>query len=1043
MTQVTGTTGNDTLSLSNKTDSFVISALAGNDTIAVNNITGNISADLGTGTDNITLTNVTGTTTITAADAGDVINLNQIQGNTSITLGGGTAVADASKALFYYSPTLNGFNNVVEYDGAHGSSPGSGDLSIIGNATTAAKDYIWLDNLGNEAYQTHINVTVKAGAGDDLVEVYEHTGLSTLDLGTGRDVLNLGNQIGDSTITAADAGDVINLSQIQGNTSITLGGGTALADTSKAWAGTPDGFNNVVEYDGAYGINFGDLSIIGHATTAAKDYIRLDNLGNEAYQNNINVTVKAGAGDDRIDLTKHVGIAKVDLGTGRDALSINGQIGDSTITAADAGDVINLSQIQGNTSITLGGGTALADTSKAWAGTPDGFNNVVEYDGAYGINFGDLSIIGHATTAAKDYIRLDNLGNEAYQNNINVTVKAGAGDDRIDLTKHVGIAKVDLGTGRDALSINGQIGDSTITAADAGDVINLSQIQGNTSITLGGGTALADTSKAWAGTPDGFNNVVEYDGAYGINFGDLSIIGHATTAAKDYIRLDNLGNEAYQNNINVTVKAGAGDDRIDLTKHVGIAKVDLGTGRDALSINGQVGDTTITAADAGDTINLSQMQGLTTLTLGAGTADMTVSVAGNAAMFGSGYRASNTVDLSGTVTDFTATGNSGNDFLHLAAPGNVTLNAGAGNDAVVLDDIAAGKIARLSMGDGNDYVIADGSNAGLASINGGNGNDVMVAKELQTASINGAAGLDIIMSEASNGSSTLAGGADGGSRTLRVGISMRSDLLNGVGATAGIYVDGTKIATQAVNNATAKSYYFNFDSSLLTKGQIDVVYENDASDSTGNRNLYAGHAYINRYASDAMLTSTDILTSTLNAATAKYDLGTGTAATDGANFGTLTKQTDGLYAMTDNGAMRYQTFTANFWKGDILIGKDNDTYLLNRGYGIESIDEHNARTTDKLKLGSDVAFDQLWFTKNADGYYVAQIIGTEDRAIFRNSNGTALETIVDGSGKTLAAADFDKLVSAMASMTPPPMGQVDLTAAQHTKLDTVLAANWH
>jgi hypothetical protein len=41
------------------------------------------------------------------------------------------------------------------------------------------------------------------------------------------------------------------------------------------------------------------------------------------------------------------------------------------------------------------------------------------------------------------------------------------------------------------------------------------------------------------------------------------------------------------------------------------------------------------------------------------------------------------------------------------------------------------------------------------------------------------------------------------------------------------------------------------------------------------------------------------------------------------------------------------------------------------------------------------------------------------------------------------AAQVEQLRSAMAGMTPPPSGQLQLTAAQHTTLDPVIAATWH
>lgn len=46
-------------------------------------------------------------------------------------------------------------------------------------------------------------------------------------------------------------------------------------------------------------------------------------------------------------------------------------------------------------------------------------------------------------------------------------------------------------------------------------------------------------------------------------------------------------------------------------------------------------------------------------------------------------------------------------------------------------------------------------------------------------------------------------------------------------------------------------------------------------------------------------------------------------------------------------------------------------------------------------------------------------------------------------GNSVVAADsVENLVSAMAAFTPPPVGQIELSAEQHQQLDPVIAANW-
>ena len=56
-----------------------------------------------------------------------------------------------------------------------------------------------------------------------------------------------------------------------------------------------------------------------------------------------------------------------------------------------------------------------------------------------------------------------------------------------------------------------------------------------------------------------------------------------------------------------------------------------------------------------------------------------------------------------------------------------------------------------------------------------------------------------------------------------------------------------------------------------------------------------------------------------------------------------------------------------------------------------------------------------------------------------NNHVASIET---ADGYTLDHASVSNLVNAMAAMTPPPIGQTELTVDEHTQLDPVLAANW-
>lgn len=94
-------------------------------------------------------------------------------------------------------------------------------------------------------------------------------------------------------------------------------------------------------------------------------------------------------------------------------------------------------------------------------------------------------------------------------------------------------------------------------------------------------------------------------------------------------------------------------------------------------------------------------------------------------------------------------------------------------------------------------------------------------------------------------------------------------------------------------------------------------------------------------------------------------------------------------------------------------------------------------------MGS-IAFDQLWFSHVGANLEVS-VIGTTDKVIVQDwyvSSSRHIEQIKVSSNKTLLNNEVESLVTAMAALTPPPLGQTTLTTQQHSQLDAVLAANW-
>ncbi len=126
-------------------------------------------------------------------------------------------------------------------------------------------------------------------------------------------------------------------------------------------------------------------------------------------------------------------------------------------------------------------------------------------------------------------------------------------------------------------------------------------------------------------------------------------------------------------------------------------------------------------------------------------------------------------------------------------------------------------------------------------------------------------------------------------------------------------------------------------------------------------------------------------------------------------------------------------------------GIGNDTYRFSRGGGQDSIVDIDATVGnfDVLQFQPGIAHDQLWFSQSGNNWKI-NVIGTSDQVTIAGGAGGSnfrIEQLTAG-GKTLSHTQVANLVQAMASMTPPAMGQTTLTDAQRTQLAPVLAANW-
>lgn len=148
---------------------------------------------------------------------------------------------------------------------------------------------------------------------------------------------------------------------------------------------------------------------------------------------------------------------------------------------------------------------------------------------------------------------------------------------------------------------------------------------------------------------------------------------------------------------------------------------------------------------------------------------------------------------------------------------------------------------------------------------------------------------------------------------------------------------------------------------------------------------------------------------------------------------------------TLNGLAGNDTLDGGAGTDTLVGGTGNDTYKFGLGYGSDSITENDstAGNTDILSFASGTARDQIWFTHTGNDL-VLQIIGTTDKMTVSGwyTVGTAayVEQIKTAAGNVLLDTKVQNLVNAMAGLTMP--STTTMSAAYHTQLDPVIAANW-
>jgi Ca2+-binding RTX toxin-like protein len=781
---------------------------------------------------------------------------------------------------------------------------------------------------------------------------------------------------------------------------------------------------------------------------------RLDgDLGNDHLQGGTgNDALNGGQGNDRLE--GGAGDDTLDGGTGQDRYVFDGDFGSDEIRGLDNAnsgiDIIDLTSqpITNNNSLVFSYNDDLTLFSQnIYTGHTNSIN-LIGFMGvstpAHEIRLADGTVLTRASILAQALAAT--IGND----NIN----GFSGDDTVDAL--AGDDFVNTRGGND--TVRGGDGADNIFGGDGND--HIYGDAGNDTLSGGAGT---DILEGGIGNDiyyvsDSFDTIVEASGA-GTD---------AVYASIDYTLASNVENLYLEegvangagNALNNRIEGNWSDNVLDGA--TGNDTLIGGSGNDTYIVDSSSDIVTETAGNGTDTVRASA-----TYTLSNHVENLTL--IGTNAINGTGNSLANT--LIGNGANNTLNGGSGAD----------TLIGGVGNDTYVVE--STGDVVTELAGEGVDLVqttvsyalsanVENMSLSGTANINGtgnalantltgNNGNNTLTGGGGDDI-INGGAGVDTMVGGTGNDSYTIDTLSDvitelagEGNDTVNAGITysiaslanVENITLSGTGAINATGNAGDNILTGNSGNNTltggAGNDRLNGGSGTDTMigGTGDDVYEVNVSTDVVTENAGEGNDTVNS------AVAFDISTTTRQHIENVTLTGTSAINAIGNNAANALIGNSANNALTGNGGN--DTLEGMAGTDTLTGGVGNDTYVMARGYGVDTVVENDATAgnLDVARFLSGVAYDQLWFSRpSGSNNLEIAIIGTSDKLVIKDwylgaQYRTEEVRVVDG-GRYVNAADVQTLVNAMATMTPPPLGQTTLTPAQRASLDAAFASAW-
>ena len=934
----------------------------------------------------------------------------------------------------WYSGSAYRIENVAFADGTVWNS------TILNSKTTTASEYAdfyWGTGSAN---------TYNGLAGDD--RIYGFGGNDNLSGGEGNDFIDggIGNDVmsgglGDDTYVVDSATDsVIELAN-EGNDTV---------QTSTAYT---------------LGANVENLVLleVGGAINGTGN--ELDNIltGNSSAN-----VLTAGTGNDQLD--GGAGNDTLDGGTGADIMI--GGVGSDTYVVDDIGDVVvelagqgtdtvqsSISYVLGENveKLTLTGTAAIDGTGNALDNTLTGntaANTLIGGAGNDSLNGGagaDTMIGG----TGDDTYTVDNIGDvvvesvdegiDTVRSSINYTLS----NDLENLTLTGSANRIGTGNAVDNVLI-GNTGSNTLYGLAGNDFLD--------------GGAGADTLVGGTG-----------DDTYIVdNAADIvtEIVGEGTDtvqASITYTLAANVENLVLLESGGAINGTGNGLDNI-ITGNSANNTLNGGVGADTLV--GGLGDD-IYVVDALDTVienfgeGTDTVQAGFTYTLGANIEKLTLT--GAAAINGYGNELNNT--LTGNSAANVLAGGLGNDIYVIGSTDTVVENLDEGVDTVQasFSYTLTANVENLTLtgssainGTGNELDNTLTGNSGVNVLYGFSGNDWLDGKAGADTMVGGSGDDTYVVDNTGDVVTELAGeGIDTVRSTITYTLGSNVENLILTGSTA-INGTGNVLDNVLTGNTGANSLFGGAGNDTLNGGTgadtmvggvgDDIYYVDNTGDivtenaGEGNDSVISTIAYtLGANLENLTLSGSSGIAGTGNSAS-NIIIGNGGANTlwgrDGDDM-----LLGGAGADSLNGENGNDFLDGGTGNDTLTGGTGNDTYILDRGYGTDTVIENDATAgnTDVAQFLSGVAADQIWFKKATNNLEVS-IIGTSDKLVIKDwylGNAYHVEQFKTTDGaKTLTDSNVQNLVNAMASFAPPAAGQTTLPTNYQTSLAPVIAANW-